>query len=334
MGATIQTVSEAYAELVHYTTGSGLKGILESQALWASHSAFLNDPSEIRYFFEARCSTVVTEAILKGIEDGELRPLDKDSAFTDEELRRQVEETATDLTATITSTTKEFNRPFLLSFCGTNDSDIAHDGILSQWRAYGTDGGYAIVFDSSELERRLKDEARAYFYQHMQLGTVFYYRRGSGVEGAEAEIRESEENMKKSTVKFLQDRKPENLEGMYIAVTTLSGLYKHWGFNEEQEVRVIAVHPHETVLEESSYKSRPYRKVNSYLRNGMLVPYLAIFSANEGDSDRKPLPIKRVIVGPHSEAERRAQSVSYLAKELGLNFEVSVSRIPFIGSAS
>lgn len=38
-----QKVSNAYQELTHYTSASGLKGILEIPCLWASHARFLND---------------------------------------------------------------------------------------------------------------------------------------------------------------------------------------------------------------------------------------------------------------------------------------------------
>ena len=35
--------------IYHYTTAAGLKGILEQKVLWATHSDYLNDVSELRY---------------------------------------------------------------------------------------------------------------------------------------------------------------------------------------------------------------------------------------------------------------------------------------------
>jgi hypothetical protein len=32
-----------HPELMHYTTADGLKGIVTSKTLWASHTGFLND---------------------------------------------------------------------------------------------------------------------------------------------------------------------------------------------------------------------------------------------------------------------------------------------------
>ena len=36
-------------QLFHYTTLSGIQGILKDRALWHSHSSTLNDPLEIQY---------------------------------------------------------------------------------------------------------------------------------------------------------------------------------------------------------------------------------------------------------------------------------------------
>lgn len=60
-------VSDVYPELVRYTTPSGLKGIIESQCLWASHARFLNDSKEIDYFFAARCASLLEEALVDGL---------------------------------------------------------------------------------------------------------------------------------------------------------------------------------------------------------------------------------------------------------------------------
>lgn len=51
----IQKIAESlYADtpkelLYHYTTISGLKGIVESQSLWASDVRYMNDSAELQY---------------------------------------------------------------------------------------------------------------------------------------------------------------------------------------------------------------------------------------------------------------------------------------------
>lgn len=38
-----RSIAESYSELMHYTTADGLKGIVTSGCLWATHIKFLND---------------------------------------------------------------------------------------------------------------------------------------------------------------------------------------------------------------------------------------------------------------------------------------------------
>ena len=43
---------EVHAELMHYTTASGLRGIVSSRILWASHVSFMNDTEEVQGFID------------------------------------------------------------------------------------------------------------------------------------------------------------------------------------------------------------------------------------------------------------------------------------------
>jgi hypothetical protein len=50
------------------------------------------------------------------------------------------------------------SEPYLTSFCGVANSVISESGLLSQWRGYGIDGGYAIVFDTKALKALVAQE--------------------------------------------------------------------------------------------------------------------------------------------------------------------------------
>ena len=41
--------------------------------------------------------------------------------------------------------------PYITSFCGHLDSYDMENGLLSQWRGYGGEAGYALMFDSKQL---------------------------------------------------------------------------------------------------------------------------------------------------------------------------------------
>jgi hypothetical protein len=111
------TTSKSPSVLYHYTTSSGLLGILNTKRIWATHARFLNDAQELDYGL-----TLIRE-ILHSYPAGDL-----------------VSAAATHLTE---------SRPayFLTCFCAVDD-------LLSQWRAYarspnGT--GYSLGFETRFL---------------------------------------------------------------------------------------------------------------------------------------------------------------------------------------
>lgn len=114
------------ARLFHYTSHSGLLGILNSNVLWATNALYLNDSSELSYGLS------LARALLDAIENP--------NELVKEFLRRGHE--LLDLDVLVPG--RQF---YACCFC--EDPDI-----LSQWRAY-TDrgGGYAIGFDMEDLTR-------------------------------------------------------------------------------------------------------------------------------------------------------------------------------------
>lgn len=54
-----QQIYEKHKVLYHYTTASGLKGILDRHTLWATHYKLLNDTSEIEHMKRAPIERVI-----------------------------------------------------------------------------------------------------------------------------------------------------------------------------------------------------------------------------------------------------------------------------------
>lgn len=106
--------------LHHYTTASGLLGIMESSSLFASDVRFMNDESEI---------TFGVERALTALDEGEIA-LPTDGAKV--QLREGLENV------------HRWYRSFAVCFCDQGD-------LLSQWRGYGADGGFSVGFRSAEL---------------------------------------------------------------------------------------------------------------------------------------------------------------------------------------
>jgi hypothetical protein len=66
--------------------------------------------------------------------------------------------------------------PFIAPFC-THVNDQSYEkenGLLSQWRGYGKDGGFCIVFDTTAFVTILEAEFNAYNWIHLRIAPVHY----------------------------------------------------------------------------------------------------------------------------------------------------------------
>lgn len=110
-------VSEEY--LYHYTSAEGLFGILNTKQLWVTHSAFLNDPTELRNF--------------------------QNSFYALSEGRSMNENKALQLMHVVLTEESRHNDYYICSFSSNPDC-------LPLWTNYGKTGGYAIKFKTSKLK--------------------------------------------------------------------------------------------------------------------------------------------------------------------------------------
>jgi hypothetical protein len=110
--------------LYHYTSAEGLKGIIESNELWAPSAYYLNDSAEMFYGYN----------VLREVLDQWLSKNSRSEDSITLGLARQLRSSFEDLFE------KRLLKPiYLTCFC-------EEDNLLSQWRAYGQSGGYSIGF--------------------------------------------------------------------------------------------------------------------------------------------------------------------------------------------
>ena len=123
-------------------------------------------------------------------------------------------------------------------------------------------------------------------------------------------------------------------ENVYPALLMCACRYKHWGFHEEREVRIISCLPvGADVVKEMNVRGINGKPRKGRIQLGTVIPYIELFEGITSSSER-PLPIKRIIVGPHSDHSDRAtrrRAVEILLKEQGIQARVSVSEIPYVG---
>lgn len=327
-----KSVVDAHSELFHYTTLGGLHGILTSQQLWATHASYLNDIEEINGFFDRKFSRLLDRCVRDAIKQragspGELRLIEQcggEEAVIAELMR--------DLPRVFKDFTLGFNQPYIASFCTAVNDRIRQDGLLSQWRGYGGDGGYAIVFDTAKLQQMLELEQEMYYYQSMRWGDVNYYDHDAHINSAHDDMQELESALERALEEFIVTNDQKALDPTFDSITGLSTMHKHIGFSEEAEVRIVAVPVHPEVWQEAqrSGETRQKKRIRFLQRGGLLVPYISLFDdpAKYGNSK---LPIKRILVGPHPDKAQRRRSVEMMLEQAGIDVEITVTDIPYRG---
>ena len=333
-------VSESYPELYHYTGSAGLEGILESQSIWATHYAFLNDSEEI-----TRAKRILLEYFTPVAQQFIQEVSNKNP--NGERLVTQyggVEKVANDqITRLIESFYKamlggETHLPlaelFISSFCFHKHPYIQRNGLLSQWRGYGREGGYAIVFKTAGLERLLDAERDNFSYiSGSSLIDVFYDDDEKPFpEESPEDLKRDLEIFNDALKKFFQikgwEMDHEVFNEAFPAFARCILRIKNYGFHEENEVRIAAITTKHTPqlieeYEKSGETLLTEKPINFSFRNGLYIPYINLFS-----SSNTPLPIDRIIVGPHKDRDLRRKSLELRLKDTGI--KVLASKIPYI----
>lgn len=206
-------------------------------------------------------------------------------------------------------------------------------GLLSQWRGYSRDGGYAIVFDTASLSQLLGEAGKKWENGGDLFGGDVVYSSDPNQKIME-EFGESEILIKNYFSAFLKaDGSSKKLENqMYPALTQCACLYKHWGFKEENEVRVIAIPNNKEVCALARSEGIIVNEMprGHFMRTGTLVPFIDLFKGITS-VPTKCLPIKRIIVGPHPSKKERIRAVEILLDKYGIKADVSASEIPYLG---
>lgn len=254
--------------LYHYTNASGIKGITETRQLWASNAAFLNDSSELVYI----------KSVLETVAE-ELQ-----SEFEDELSRRFLRL----IGPTFEDILLGGYDVYLACFC-------EHDDLLSQWRGYpSTGGGYAIGFRSAVIakDRMLRKVVYDKATQHEILLTMLRPACRHLAESAD----EGDKN-------YLDKALLTGLRYHAATLAECSVCFKHPGFAEEQEWRLIRVNMRQG--------NPPHRVTPSFRESATgLLPYLPLGFGGPDDGDERP--IHEVVVGPNAHPELAVRAAEQL----------------------
>ena len=336
-------VYEAHPEIYHYTTRQGLRGIFDTQTLWATHYSALNDTSEIRHMRDT-----LVEKLLPHMRDL-LKKYRENSFKVKREitklggLHKVAKREASGLVDTFYETTfgpehhgvvksrVPFAEPFIFSFCshGKDDQYTQANGLLSQWRSYGSGEGFAMVFDTKRLCEFLPLEHQTYHYSTIGAGEVIYDDEKDKIE---IEFKELFDRIKKIHSEMLDDIS-DNIPTIYAPFVNSVSRFKHRAFREEREVRIFACPDTQELIDklrveqpEAWKREVPKKKTKTvHLRSGGQTAYIELFDFE----DRISLPITRIIVGPHKDQANLESEVKSLVRGTGI--KVRRSDTPYIG---
>lgn len=271
--------------LYHYTSYFGLDSIVKSGKVWFSDIAFLNDASEMQLAID------LISDYTGGI-DPNISELGR------ELIRRSSIHYAPDSPA---------NGFFVACFCADGD-------LLSQWRAYGSGGGYALGFNSREMAdtgnirvRKIvyDPELQKSFVQEIVNDTLKLLESVAG--SRSIKDLDSDEHTLPTFCAFLSTH-----------LTELLCSFKHYSFREEGEWRLIY----------DFQRDRDINELKFRLGNGFPVPYLEMPLAIQ--KEKMPnSPLVQIIHGPTLHPKLTQKSLALmLQRECMEHVEVTGSESP------
>jgi hypothetical protein len=295
--------------LYHYTNTNGLCGIVQTGKFFATDIRFLNDSLEI----ENGANNL--KSIIKSIISKNISKFDK---FFDESLEdSHIEDFSNYISDAIVgsrafSLTDAMNI-YVISFCQHKDSYHQKNGLLSQWRGYGSGEGYCLVFEESELKEFIRVHC---------LSRNLTQKSGSVVYSNYKSMIKDYDSFTEMIIKLVgdvissEDHVPAPTPFM-DTIYDMAIFAKHRAFKEEMEYRFSI-----NVLINDDYDRDISRRFIN--KDGIVVPSISI--GHSGDISRL---IKKVIIGPGRNSDEKAIGVDELRRQKQLNFEISVSDTPF-----
>jgi len=326
-------IADTHDELYHYTTADGLSGILKDKCLWATHASFVNDEEEIVGFYARILPEILCPIHRKYLEnikdDPEFKKRLGNSPF-DSYCKEGFEK----IMSRIRSATSNWHDHYITSFSTVEKGNhfVREHGLLSQWRAYGSDGGYAVILDTDQLEKIASEETKPY-EDVLYFGDVQYGPLNENLRTSDTDTNQWIKQLEIAADKYFRSGTAKDAEELARPLTTLSCVFKHFGFSEEKEVRLVLSLLGPKLEHYPELQSVRQHAVKTRIREGTTVPYVDLCVRVE-NGVKQHLPIKRIIVGPHRDKNDRKRAVQLLLKQHGLNDlidKVDVSDISYRG---
>jgi hypothetical protein len=314
------TYSDASREdaLFHYATADGLIGIFNEGRIWNTAYYCANDESEL-----TEGKGIIRSAIWSATQNLIEARDPRVEVFS----RRGVDirQYADNFEQQIASMALNLLCAYITCFCRPSGEEDFKHGLLSQWRGYGIDGGYALQFSRKKILGVIDKSFEANSFNH-ELQDVHYSTENPLKEAvlshAESFVRAYDEHLTElaKPIDFNQKTMRSPLSGLpggpleSLLDCLVNTKNKH--FSEERECRLSLIQ-----LVDSCDGCLPVEHFN---RGGLVVPYV-----------KTPLEldilscIEWILVGPGPRMGARFKSMGQLIRRSGLDIKVRPSHIPF-----
>jgi DUF2971 family protein len=276
--------------LYHYTDAQGLLGIVQSQQLWASNAAFLNDSTEVTYI-RGVLAEVAEEfrdehAVTATSREYAVDSIAGTGRFPPTEARTASVISILEAAPTIAGRVFDV---YVSCFCEWGD-------LLSQWRGYpSSGGGYALGLRPESI-RRGGGVLRRVIYDEEEQQRLLYDLQAPIVEAMASANPEEGKDLWDWLVR-------DHLTRVSARLEECSFCFKHPGFTEESEWRLVSLRAREP----GQRPDDPPPDVRA-TRTGLL-PYLK--RSLEGDA------VAEVVVGPSSQPTLAADAAVQLLSNAG-----------------
>jgi hypothetical protein len=270
----------------HYTGAHGVRGILNSDRIWASGSQHMNDWMEVVYGYD-----IMMAALREAVREGEL-PQRSRSVFRE-------------VLVAMEQPDSPFVDAYFAAFCEKGN-------LLSQWRAYAGTQGFAVEVDPLVIEGELTLTTKA-MARNLRLAKVEY-----DPERQKQSLRETLDDLTQTIEKQRgnSDRLHATLaEFVRVVLSSWAATVKHPGFEEEQEWRVI-FQPMITTEERYHSTEEFVVRVEDYA----LVTHVELMPSKVLPSKPRQepkLPIKSITCGPNVSMRSTVRALEILLRNNG-----------------
>jgi len=308
--------------LFHYTTASGLLGIIGERNFRVTHFRFLNDLSE-GSLLDSGLRQVYAEEVERFVQANRNRI---DIAAIEGRFASISQFAQAEAEVAFTAIFGEHERlapSFVLSLCEHTSERERENGLLSQWRGYGENGGYCLVFNKQRFEDAILAEKDLHKNCNIVIQKVRYISTPE-----DSDLRPFRDIIRSIVPKLVddqQDRLGDDLGKLYGPLISILPFLKNEGFSEENEYRVLV----SVFARAKDPKAEKPVEIMFRERAGILVPYIHLFQNHPHDWLANC--IERIIVGPGHDSDRRQRGVERFLEQKGIKATITRSIIPFVG---